>query len=241
MWSATIISSRVTFKSPHPQVYYYYTENVLHLAGLVFQVMCLAYSIHLMYYTTSLLDGELLGFVSHFFLLNASPMFSMCDGWVEKVWQQYLCSSTQPVFSVHLLFFCLQDMVFLSWAHFFSSLKTSYSGERFSPSTSKPRNLWRPALTSSTTHFFASLMPPFYFFHFFLKRETDLVKIDCYCVQDFLLEKYRAPNLMHWDIGPIKAWGFAFVAMWHTFEKSRLYTNCFNSVVYTLHTEATCV
>ena len=95
-----------------------YTENVLHLAGLVFQVMCLAYSIHLMYYTTSLLDGELLGFVSHFFLLNASPMFSMCDGWVEKVWQQYLCSSTQPVFSVHLLFFCLQDMVFLSWAHF---------------------------------------------------------------------------------------------------------------------------
>ena len=89
--------------------------------GLSGYVPCLLYTSHVLY-TTSLLDGELLGFVSHFFLLNASPMFSMCDGWVEKVWQQYLCSSTQPVFSVHLLFFCLQDMVFLSWAHFFSSL-----------------------------------------------------------------------------------------------------------------------
>ena len=105
-------------------MYYYYTENVLHLAGLVFQVMCLAYSIHLMYYTTSLLDGELLGFVSHFFLLNASPMFSMCDGWVEKVWQYLYAPPHNLFFSVHLLFFCLQDMVFLSWAHFFSSLSS---------------------------------------------------------------------------------------------------------------------
>ena len=97
-------------------MYYYYTENVLHLAGLVFQVMCLAYSIHLMYYTTSLLDGELLGFVSHFFLLNASPMFSMCDGWVEKVWQQYL-----PML-LHTTCFFGTPIIFLPARHGFPKL-----------------------------------------------------------------------------------------------------------------------
>ena len=82
--------------------------------GLSGYVPCLLYTSHVLYH--SLLDGELLGFVSHFFLLNASPMFSMCDGWVEKVWQQYL-----PML-LHTTCFFGTPIIFLPARHGFPKL-----------------------------------------------------------------------------------------------------------------------
>ena len=118
------------------------------------------------------------------------PCFQCVMAGLRRYGSTYVLLHTQPVFSVHLLFFCLQDMVFLSWAHFFSSLLRKDFLVRFSPyqQTQKPL-FWRPALTSSATHFFASLMPhhSIFFLHFFLKRETDLVKIDCLVSRIFCL------------------------------------------------------
>ena len=54
--------------------------------------------------------------------------------------------------------------------------------------TSKPRNLLATCVNQFNNTLFCLLdATPFYFFHFFLKRETDLVKIDCLVSRIFCL------------------------------------------------------
>ena len=108
-----------------------------------------------------------------------------------------MCSSTHNLFFRYTYyFFCLQDMVFLSWAHFFSSLLCKDFLVRFSPyqQTQKPL-FWRPALTSSTTHFFASLMPHHsIFFTSLSKGKQILLKLIALC-----------PGFSAWEVSRTKS------------------------------------